>query len=168
MHTKAFDCHPTLVWRLMLAKRKNKLFSQFDVDGRHPLISLGKWSWLRYLINYVDVVDMICYYVDVDMIWYVTTYLCWCCSDQGPALPWLGGWCGQSQSVPGLQVAEPSLSPPSPHWPGITGRSLLSVSSVPRETASSENYFKLPRRWELSIFQCWQCWSQTLCKIIIS
>ena len=66
MHTKAFDCHLTLVCRLMLVKRNNKLISQLDVDGNHPLVSLGKWSWLRFLIIYVvDISYVYVYYVDV-------------------------------------------------------------------------------------------------------
>ena len=44
MHIKVFYCYLTIVCRLMLAKRKTKLFAQFDVDEEHPLVSVGKCS----------------------------------------------------------------------------------------------------------------------------
>ena len=46
MHIKVFYCYLTLVCRLMLAKEKTKLVSHFNVDGNHPLVSLGMLTLL--------------------------------------------------------------------------------------------------------------------------
>ena len=46
MQNKSFGCSQTHVCRLMLAKENTKLVSHFNVDGNHPLVSLGMLTLL--------------------------------------------------------------------------------------------------------------------------